>query len=123
MTTFATRPDSPRDAPKPVLSGQRSLGELVTIRAFLIIPFAALAAAVPLTWGWGMSWVDLMLAGVFYTISTLGVTVGYHRYFTHSAFQAKRWLRATLAVAGGLAAQGSVIGWVAKPRGTAMAEL
>jgi stearoyl-CoA desaturase (delta-9 desaturase) len=106
---------SPR-APKPVLSGKRSRAELVTIRAFLLIPFAALAAAVPLTWGWGLSWVDLMLAGVFYTVSTLGVTVGYHRYFTHGSFKAKRWLRAALAVAGGFAAQGSVIGWVADHR-------
>jgi stearoyl-CoA desaturase (Delta-9 desaturase) len=108
--------ERPPNAPKPVVSGTRTLGEMITIRAFLIIPFAALAAAVPLTWGWGLTWVDLMIAGFFYTVSTLGVTVGYHRYFTHGAFKAKRWLRATLAIAGGLAAQGSVIAWVADHR-------
>ena len=116
MTTFLAAGPPRGDTPKPVLSGQRSLAELVTIRVFLVIPFAALAAAVPLTWGWGMTWVDLMLAGVFYTVSTLGVTVGYHRYFTHGAFKAKRWLRAVLAVFGGMAAQGPVIGWVADHR-------
>jgi stearoyl-CoA desaturase (Delta-9 desaturase) len=99
-----------------MVSGQRSAGEMLTIRAFLLIPFLALAVAIPVTWGWGMTWVDLMLAGVFYTFSTLGITVGYHRYFTHGAFKAKRWLRATLAVAGGFAAQGSVIAWVADHR-------
>ncbi|MEU4804240.1 acyl-CoA desaturase [Actinosynnema sp. NPDC023587] len=103
-------------APKPVLAEPRTRGELVTIRAFLLIPFAALVAAVPLTWGWGLSWVDLALAAVFFTVSTLGVTVGYHRYFTHSAFKAKRPLRIALAIAGGLAAQGPVIGWVADHR-------
>ncbi|MBY8851419.1 acyl-CoA desaturase [Saccharothrix sp. MB29] len=88
----------------------------MVIRLFLVIPFIALVAVVPLTWGWGLSWVDLALAAVFYTVSTLGVTVGYHRYFTHGAFKAKRGLRVTLAIAGGLAAQGPVIGWVADHR-------
>jgi stearoyl-CoA desaturase (delta-9 desaturase) len=44
------------------------------------------------------------------------VTVGYHRYFTHGAFKANRALRIALAVAGSLASQGSVIGWVADHR-------
>ncbi|MEJ2851823.1 MULTISPECIES: acyl-CoA desaturase [unclassified Saccharothrix] len=103
-------------APKPLLAEPRTRTEMLVIRAFLVIPFAALVAAVPLTWGWGLSWVDLALAAVFYTVSTLGVTIGYHRYFTHGAFKAKRGLRVALAVAGGLAAQGPVIGWVADHR-------
>jgi stearoyl-CoA desaturase (delta-9 desaturase) len=60
--------------------------------------------------------VDVTLAAVFYTVSTLGVTIGYHRYFTHGAFKAKRGLRVALAIAGGRAAQGPVIGWVADHR-------
>ena len=31
----------------------------------------------------------------------LGITVGYHRLFTHRSFQTTRWLRGTLAIAGG----------------------
>ncbi len=103
-------------APKPMLAEPRTGTELLVIRLFLVIPFAALLAAGPLTWGWGLSWVDVAIAAVFYTISTLGVTVGYHRYFTHGAFKAKRPLRVALAIAGGLAAQGPVIGWVADHR-------
>ncbi|MER5261817.1 acyl-CoA desaturase [Actinosynnema sp. NPDC002837] len=103
-------------APKPLLAQPRTRTEMVVIRLFLVIPFAALIAAVPLTWGWGLSWVDVTLAAVFYTVSTLGVTIGYHRYFTHGAFKAKRGLRVALAIAGGLAAQGPVIGWVADHR-------
>jgi stearoyl-CoA desaturase (delta-9 desaturase) len=114
MTT--TLEPTRRPAPKPIISGQASKAELITIRAFLIIPFIALVAAVPLVWGWGIGWVDLAVAAALYTISTLGVTVGYHRYFTHGSFKAKRGLRIALAIAGGLAAQGSVIGWVADHR-------
>ena len=90
--------------------------EMVVIRAFLIIPFLALLAAVPLMWGWGVSWIDLAVGAAFFTVSTLGITIGYHRYFTHGAFRAKRPLRIALAIAGSLAAQGPVIGWVADHR-------
>ncbi len=102
--------------PKPVLSGRQTVAELITIRTFLLVPFLALAAAVPVFWGWGVSWLDLAIGGAFFVVSTLGITVGYHRYFTHGAFRAKRALRIALAVAGGLAAQGPVIGWVADHR-------
>src|SRR6202000_914932 len=50
------------------------------------------------------------------TVSTLGITIGYHRYFTHGAFKARGPLRVALAIAGSLAAQGPVTTWVADPR-------
>jgi stearoyl-CoA desaturase (delta-9 desaturase) len=46
----------------------------------------------------------------------LGVTVGFHRYFTHSAFKAQRWLRITLALVGSMAVQGPILHWVADHR-------
>ncbi|GLY36723.1 stearoyl-CoA desaturase [Amycolatopsis sp. NBRC 101858] len=107
---------APRPVAKPVLSGRQTVAELITIRTFLLVPFLALAAAVPVFWGWGVSWLDLTIGGAFFVVSTLGITVGYHRYFTHGAFRAKRALRIALAIAGGLAAQGPVIGWVADHR-------
>ncbi|HEY0453887.1 MAG TPA: acyl-CoA desaturase [Actinophytocola sp.] len=86
------------------------------MKLFVFIPFAAMVAAVPLAWGWGLGWTDIGLAAGFYLVSSLGVTVGYHRYFTHGAFKANRPLRIAMAVAAGLAAQGSVIAWVADHR-------
>ncbi|QKV72914.1 acyl-CoA desaturase [Amycolatopsis sp. Hca4] len=105
-----------RPAPKPVLAGKQTIPELITIRTFLLVPFLALAVAVPVFWGWGISWLDLTIAAAFFVVSTLGITVGYHRYFTHGAFRAKRALRIALAIAGGLAAQGPVLVWVADHR-------
>src|SRR5437868_3749172 len=107
---------APRPVAKPVLSGRQTLSELITIRTFLLVPFLALAAAVPVFWGWGVSWLDLTIGGAFFVVSTLGITVGYHRYFTHGAFRAKRALKIALAIAGGLAAQGPVLVWVADHR-------
>nr|CEL14320.1 Fatty acid desaturase; Delta-9 fatty acid desaturase [Kibdelosporangium sp. MJ126-NF4]CTQ88687.1 Fatty acid desaturase (EC 1.14.19.1); Delta-9 fatty acid desaturase (EC 1.14.19.1) [Kibdelosporangium sp. MJ126-NF4] len=105
-----------RAEPKPIFTDRATRSELITIRAFLIIPFVALLAAVPLVWGWGITWVDLVVAAVFYVVSSLGITVGYHRYFTHGSFKARRALRVALAIAGSLAAQGPVITWVADHR-------
>jgi stearoyl-CoA desaturase (delta-9 desaturase) len=82
----------------------------------VIVPFLALLGAIAVAWGWGISWVDVGLAVAFYLIAGLGVTVGFHRYFTHGGFKAKRWLRLTLAVAGSLSVEGGVIRWVADHR-------
>ena len=79
-----------RAAPKPLISHRRGTGEMLVLKTFLLVPFVALLVAVPLVWGWGMSWIDLALAAAFYVFATLGVTVGYHRYFTHGAFKASR---------------------------------
>jgi stearoyl-CoA desaturase (delta-9 desaturase) len=98
-----------------VLAG-RSAFEQILVKVFVLLPFLALIAAVPIAWGWGLGWTDLALAAGFYTVSLLGVTVGYHRYFTHGAFKAKHGLRIALALAGSLAAQGPVIEWVADHR-------
>ncbi|WP_181772657.1 acyl-CoA desaturase [Amycolatopsis pittospori] len=114
--TASTEPDAPASQSKPLISHRRGSGEMLILKTFLLVPFVALLAAVPIVWGWGMTWVDLVLAAVFYTIGTLGVTVGYHRYFTHGAFKAGRPLRIALAIAGSFAVQGSVIFWVASHR-------
>jgi stearoyl-CoA desaturase (delta-9 desaturase) len=82
----------------------------------VVVPFLALLAAVPVAWGWGLSWLDVAIGLVLYLVAGFGVTVGFHRYFTHGAFKAVRWLRITLAVAGSLALEGEVVQWVADHR-------
>ncbi|MDQ2586774.1 acyl-CoA desaturase [Saccharothrix yanglingensis] len=99
-----------------MLAGEKSPAEMFLVKLFAVIPALALAAAVPLAWGWGLGWVDVGLAVFFYTLTCLGVTVGFHRYFTHGAFRANRALRIGLAVTGSMAMQGPVIGWVADHR-------
>lgn len=106
----------PARGPKSILAGKRPLPAHVTVYLFVIVPFAALLAAVPIAWGWGLSWLDLALAAGFYVLTCLGTTVGYHRYFTHGSFKAKRPLRVALAVAGSLAVQGPILHWVADHR-------
>ncbi len=102
--------------PNPVIGGRRTAFQHAMIYVFVALPMVALVAAVPLAWGWGVDWHDLVLLGVFYTIAVLGVTVGFHRHFTHKAFKARPWLRVAMAITGSLAVQGNVLNWVADHR-------
>ena len=88
----------------------------VALLVLTIGPFAGFVAALALLWGHGLSVVDLGVLVVFYVLSGLGITVGYHRLLTHRSFRASRPVRATFAVAGSLAIEGSVISWVAAHR-------
>ncbi|MFB6396343.1 acyl-CoA desaturase [Polymorphospora lycopeni] len=117
MTT-AVQPPPPRtaNAPKPLTEGKEPLGILIALWSFVIIPFLALIAAVPVAWGGWLSWTDVAIGLVWYLVAGLGITVGFHRYLTHGSFKAKRWLRITLAVAGSLAVEGNVTQWVADHR-------
>jgi stearoyl-CoA desaturase (Delta-9 desaturase) len=114
-----TSPDGSAESPtgaKPILDGERGLAAHLSVYVFVVVPMLTLVLAVPAAWGWGLGWTDVALALVFYLISGLGVTVGYHRYFTHGSFKAARPLRIALALAGSIAMQGPVITWVADHR-------
>lgn len=116
MTTAVLEPPTNDTGPKPLTEGRQPIGILIALWSFVVIPFAALIAAVPVAWGGWLSWTDVTLAVFFYLLSGLGVTVGFHRYLTHGSFKAKRPLRIALAVAGTMALQGSVVQWVADHR-------
>ncbi len=102
--------------PKPLFEGRQSTSLLIGLWAFVVVPFLALLVAIPTAWGGWLSWTDLGIAMVFYVASGLGITIGYHRYLTHSSFKAKRWLRVALAAAGCMSVQGSPTQWVADHR-------
>jgi stearoyl-CoA desaturase (delta-9 desaturase) len=108
---------SPRTAARQEIMPERSsVFDRVLVAVFVAVPLLALIAAVPLAWGWGLGWHDIVLAVAFYYISGLGVSVGLHRYFTHGSFKAKRGFKIALAVAGSLAIEKPVITWVADHR-------
>ena len=83
----------------------------------LILPFVAFIAAIVLLWNRLVGWSDLAIFVVMYLGTVIGVTVGFHRMFTHRAFEAGAPLRISLAALGSLAVQGPVIGWVADQSG------
>ena len=102
----------PRAARPDVEDEQSTSLQRFLVGVFVAIPLVALVAAIPLLWGWGLGWHDVVIALVFYCVSGAGITVGFHRYFTHGSFKAKTGLRVALAIAGSLAIEGPVITWV-----------
>jgi len=90
--------------------------EQVALAVFVAVPFVALLAAVPIAWAHWLGWRDLAIAVGMYAVAGHGITVGFHRYFTHGSFKANRPLRIALAVAGSLAIEGPVVRWVADHR-------
>ncbi|WP_100444128.1 acyl-CoA desaturase [Glycomyces xiaoerkulensis] len=107
----------PKSGPKPVLAEPRDVGRQSLVYLFLLVPMAALAAAVPFAWTTGLlSWTDIGLTVAFYVLTLHGVTVGYHRLFTHGSFRPNRPLKITMAILGSMSVQGPLIGWVADHR-------
>ncbi len=87
------------------------------VATFVAVPLLALLAAIPLAAIWGLvSWRDAVIGLVFYVVSGMGISMGFHRYFTHSSFKANRGLKIALAIAGSLAIEGPVLTWVADHR-------
>ena len=82
----------------------------------VVLPFVGLVAAIGLLWNTWVSWTDLTLLAVGYVLTGVGITVGYHRLFTHRAFQTKQWVRWTFAILGSMAVEGPVLVWVADHR-------
>ena len=79
-------------------------------------PLVGLVVAIVLLWNRAVGPLELGLMIGLYVVTCLGVTLGYHRMFTHRAFESSRAFRATIAVLGSMAVQGSVITWVADHR-------
>jgi stearoyl-CoA desaturase (Delta-9 desaturase) len=126
-TTTATVPAAPPTAnpngaartraPRPDVEPEPSSRlDRFLVGLFVAVPLLALLAAIPLAWGWGLGWHDIVIAFVFYMVTGMGITMGFHRHFTHSSFKAARPLRVSLAIAGSLAIEGPVLVWVADHR-------
>src|SRR5690348_18053558 len=94
----------------------QSRKEQIALGVFILVPFLAVAAAIPVAWGGWLNWTDVVIAVVMYAISGHGVTIGFHRLFTHKSFKPNRPLKIALAIAGSLAIQGPVVRWVADHR-------
>jgi stearoyl-CoA desaturase (Delta-9 desaturase) len=81
-----------------------------------VLPFVGLGIVCWQAWNEALRWSDVIVFFICYVATALGVTVGFHRLFTHRAFKAKQWVRGTLAILGSAAIEGPITAWVADHR-------
>jgi len=94
------------------VSNAHKLGNLLGVG----LPPLGLLIAIALLWDRWVGLPELGLLAVGYLLTGIGITVGYHRLFTHRAFQTYRWVRYTFAILGSMAVEGGVLRWVAEHR-------
>jgi stearoyl-CoA desaturase (Delta-9 desaturase) len=90
---------------------QRHAIAVVVLSAIGILLAAGLALA-----GYPPGRAELANFAVFFIIAGLGISVGFHRMFTHCSFKAAAPVRVALAVMGSTAMQGTLKFWVALHR-------
>jgi len=81
-----------------------------------VVPLLALIVAAWRSWHGLLGWSDLVIFGVAYVFTGLGVTVGFHRLLTHRSFKTTRPVKALLTILGSAAIEGPVTAWVADHR-------
>ena len=111
----SSRPVPPRGAAETVALEHETVDRVANV-VVIAGPLVGLALAGWLAWGGTLHWQDLLVLAITYALTGLGITVGYHRLFTHRSFETTRALRAVFAVLGSMAVQGPLIEWVATHR-------
>jgi stearoyl-CoA desaturase (delta-9 desaturase) len=106
----------PRPGPEHVEPVKHETVDRIATGVVTAVPVAALGLVVWQVWGDFLRWSDVIVFAIMYVATGLGVTVGFHRHFTHRSFKTSRPLRATLAVLGSAAIEGPIISWVADHR-------
>lgn len=89
----------------------RELKTKVVVMFLVLGPLIATLYALVSLWGQLISWLDLGLLIVMYLLVGMGVTIGFHRYLAHGAFQTSNALKVVLLVLGTMSLQGSPITW------------
>ncbi|MFN7453340.1 MAG: fatty acid desaturase [Pseudobdellovibrionaceae bacterium] len=88
-----------------------------TTTLFLTITPVVCFVLVPLyLWYWDLSWAMISFSLIFAALTNLSITAGYHRLFSHRAYEAHPWVRAFWLLVGASAFQGSALKWSADHR-------
>lgn len=84
---------------------------------FLIITFLTAIIGVPIHLATtGFSWPIVALCAFYLAATGLSITAGYHRLFSHQAFQTNAFVRAFFLIFGAAACQNSALKWTSDHR-------
>jgi stearoyl-CoA desaturase (delta-9 desaturase) len=105
-----------RGSREDLVRGEHETLDRVANLAVTVVPLVLLGWASWLAWGGLLQWQDLLVLAIMYVLTGLGVTVGYHRLFTHRSFKTSAPLRILFGALGSAAIEGPVIEWVSTHR-------
>lgn len=107
----AARPSQDDVEPPAHEALNRTITGLVTV-----VPVLALGLVAWQLWAVALGWNDIFVFLAMYITTGLGITVGFHRLFTHRSFKTTRPIRIGLAALGSMAIEGPIVAWVADHR-------
>ena len=64
----------------------------------------------------GIGWTEVITAVVLFFFTGMSITTGYHRLWSHKAFQAHPIVKIVLAIGGAMALQNSILHWCSDHR-------
>lgn len=99
---------------QPAAAARRSLHLIAGVT--VIGPFVGTLLALALALRYGVSGSALAIGAVMFVLTALGISAGFHRYFTHRSFRTSRPFAVALLVLGSMAMQGSLLYWTATHR-------
>jgi stearoyl-CoA desaturase (delta-9 desaturase) len=97
--------ESMKEQPAPS-AGRKPEWAWVALSTYVLLHVACLGVF----WT-GLTWVTFQCLLVGFLVRMWGLTVGYHRYFAHRAFETSRVMQFALALLGTLCLQGGVLWW------------
>ncbi len=100
--------------PRQKFAGKQKLNFVLTVVTPLVLTLALPMTFPDFDW---ISWQSIITFLVtWYLTGCLGISVGFHRFFSHRSFNARRGVKLGFAVFGLAAAQGPLLYWVALHR-------
>lgn len=84
--------------------------------ATVFVPIMGTLMAIVMSFRVGIGPIEIGLLLVMWALNGIGIEMGFHRYFSHGAFQTNSVVKAILAILGSTAGQGPPIYWAANHR-------
>jgi stearoyl-CoA desaturase (delta-9 desaturase) len=110
-----TAPSRPRGEQTDLARPGERLDRIANAAA-TFLPALGLVGVAWQAWGHALHWQDLVVFAVMMSLTGFGVTIGFHRLFTHRSFKTSGFMRGLFAILGSAAVEGPVIEWVAYHR-------
>jgi stearoyl-CoA desaturase (Delta-9 desaturase) len=81
-----------------------------------LAPFITVGAVIAHSMYQGFAWSDVFCLLLFYGLTVLAITAGYHRYYTHRSYECSRIVQFFYLVIGAASMENPVINWASNHR-------